>query len=191
MGEDAVERPGNTLGFERLDEQSRVPDLPPSAAAHEAAKLIFLRPPSPGRHLLKRAEAVQVVVGAKDLHDPRGSERTDELLLQIGIADVEAEPFHLGTREVAPEPGALESPSEDRLLTGVAETCEPRGPGRGQLFEKGADSMRTSQALDAHSTGRKVDAAPLGQRLDRDLVALALHDQNRAHVVSEPAEGLG
>lgn len=191
MGEDAVERSGNTLGFERLDEQSRVPDLPPSAAAHEAPKLIFFGPPSPGRHLLKRAEAVQVVVGPKDLHDSRGSERTDELLLQVGIADVEAELFHLGTREVAPEPGALESPSEDRLLTGVAETSEPRGPGGSQLLEKAPDSMRTSQALDAHSTGRKVDAAPLGQRLERDLVALAFHDQNRWHVVGEPAERLG
>jgi hypothetical protein len=51
--------------------------------------------------------------------------------------------------------------------------------------------MRASQALDAHSSGHEVDATPLGQCLDRDLVALAFHDQNRAHVVSEPADELG
>jgi hypothetical protein len=40
--------------------------------------------------------------------------------------------------------------------------------------------MRTSKALDPYARGRKIDAAPFGERIDRDLVALPFDDHDAA-----------
>lgn len=181
MGEDAVERPGNVVEVERVDEEAGVPDLPPAAAAHEPAKLLLGGAIAPRRHLLKRPKPVEIVVSPKDLLDPRRTERAYQLLLQIGDADEEAEPLHVRARELGAQTGALECPAEDPLLAGVAETREPRAVlACTDLLEERPDAMRASEARDPNARGFKVDAAPLGQRFDCDLVTLPFDHHDRA-----------
>lgn len=56
MSKHQVKRPGHLGEIERLDEQARVSDLPPAAAAHPAPELLLPGPSSPRRLLLERAE---------------------------------------------------------------------------------------------------------------------------------------
>jgi hypothetical protein len=69
---------------------------------------------------------MQIAVGAEDLFDSRRTERTDQLLLEIRVADVKPELLHSRAREAGAEAGALERPAKDRLLAGIAETREPQ-----------------------------------------------------------------
>jgi hypothetical protein len=177
MGEDAVEWSRDMVEVERLDEEAGVPDLAPSAAAQEPMKLLLDGAVPPRRHLLERPKPVEIVVRPKDLLDPRRTERAYQLLLQIGDAHKEAEPLHVRTREPGAEAGALECPAEDRLLAGIAQTGEPRAiRACTEALEELPDAMDASEALDANPRGCKVDAAPLGERFDRDLVTLPLDD---------------
>ena len=54
------------------------------------------------------------------LHGVR-SERADQLVLEIGLADVEAEPFEVRASLGGAEAGTLEAAPELALLAGVAE----------------------------------------------------------------------
>ena len=177
MGEDAVEWSRDVVEVERLDEEPGVPDLAPSATTQEPVELLFGGAIAPRRHLLERPKPVEIVVGAKDLLDPRRTERTYQLRFQIGDAHEEAEPLHIRARELGAEPGALQCPSEDRLLAGIAKTREPRAsPACTEVLEERPDAMCASEALDLNACGCKVDAPPLGKRFDCDLVTLPLDD---------------
>jgi len=191
VGEDAVERPGDAVEIERIDEQARVPDLAPSTAAHETPELLFYGAAAPCRHLLEGPKPVEIVIGPKDLLDPRRAERAYQLLLQIGDAHEEAEPLHVRARELGAEAGALEGSTKDMLLTGIAETRDPRAIRSGpEPLEKGSDSVRASEYGDADARIREVDVATLGQRFDCGLVAHAFDDDHHAlfgFVGSRPA----
>ena len=181
MGEDAVEWSRDMVEVERLDEEAGVPDLAPSAAAQEPVKLLLGGAIAPRRHLLERPKPVEIVVGPKDLLDPRRTERAYQLLFQIGDAHEEAEPLHVRARELGAETGALQCPSEDRLLAGIAKTREPRAiPACTEVLEELPDAMCASEAFDANARWREVDAAPLGKRFDRDLVTLPFDDHHGA-----------
>jgi hypothetical protein len=181
MGEDAVERPRNMIEIERLDKEAGVPDLAPSAAAQEPMKLLLDGAVPPRLHLLERPKPVEIVVGPKDLLDPRRTERAYQLLLQIGDAHEEAEPLHVRTREPGAETGALQCPSEDRFLAGIVQTREPHTIlAYTETLEELPDAMGASEAFDANAHCREVDAAPLGERFDRDLVALPFDDHHGA-----------
>jgi hypothetical protein len=184
MGEDAVERRGNMVEVERLDEEPGIQDLAPSAAAQEPVELLFAGAIAPRRHLLQRPKTVQIVVGPKDLLDPRRTERADQLLLQVGDAHEEAEPLHVRTREPGAEAGALEGSTKHVLLTGIAEPCEPQAiPAGAELLEELPDAMCASEALDPNARGCKVDTAPLGEGLDCHLVTLPFDDHHGAQFV--------
>jgi hypothetical protein len=177
MGEDPVEWPGDAVEIERVDKQAGVADLAPSPTAHEPVELLFRGAIAPRRHLLKRPKSVEIVVDPKDLLDPRRTERADQLLLQIGDAHEEAEPLHVRTPEPGAEAGALECPSEDRFLAGIAKARKARAVAAcTELLEELPDAMCASEALDANARGCKVDAAPLCERFDCDLVTLPLDD---------------
>jgi hypothetical protein len=178
MGEDTVEWSRDMVEVERLDEEAGVPDLAPSAAAQEPVKLLLDGAVPPRRHLLERAKPVEIVVGPKDLLDPRRTERAYQLLFQIRDAHEEAEPLHIRARQPGAEAGALQCPPEDRLLAGIAKTREPQAvPACTEALEELPDAMSASEAIDANPRGCKVDAPPLGERFDCDLVTLPLDDQ--------------
>ena len=83
----------------------------------------------------------------------------------------------------AAKTGTLEGPTKHLLLTGIAETGEPRAlPFGPELVEKGSDAVRASEHDDADARRHEVDAATLGQRFDRNLVADAFDDDHRAQL---------
>ena len=53
------------------------------------------RPVAPLRLLLEGPERAEVAVRLDDLLDGFRAERADQLVLEVGVADEEAEPFHL------------------------------------------------------------------------------------------------
>ena len=90
MREHQVERPRHLGEIERLDEEARVADLPPAAAAHEAPKLLLGRPSLPRRLLLEGAEGAKLAVSVDDSFHRGGTESADQLVLQVCVAHVEA-----------------------------------------------------------------------------------------------------
>src|SRR5437660_1336166 len=171
VSENAEERPRHRLEPERVDEKLRVPALPPCSAAHEAPQLVLDRTAVPGGLLLQRAERPEVAVRLQDGLDGVRSERADELVLEIGDADVD--PIRL-------QPGALERSAERLLLPGVAETRD--GDARAhEVVEDAADRLRAADGDDRHAFGRQVAALPARKRLEGDPVARALDEDDRAH----------
>jgi hypothetical protein len=66
-----VERPGDALKIERIDEEAGIADLATSAAAHEPPELLLGGPTAPLRHLLQRPESMEITVGLNDFFDGR------------------------------------------------------------------------------------------------------------------------
>ena len=94
--QEEVQRPGHAVQVQRIHEKAGVADLPPAAAAHEATELLLGRSPAPRGLLLERAERPEVALDlGHPLHLGR-PERSDQLGLQVGDADVEAQPLQMG-----------------------------------------------------------------------------------------------
>ena len=69
--------------MQRVDEQARVSDLPASATTHEAPKLLLSAPSLPCRLPLEGAERSKLTLGVEDLFHGGGTERADQLILQV------------------------------------------------------------------------------------------------------------
>ena len=114
-----------------------------------------------------------------DLLHRRGAEGADQLVLQVGDADVEAEPLHLDTCEMGPEARALEAAPELALLCGVAQAREPGArPLRAEPAQEAFDRLRATDGHDGDSLGLEIPTTPRGERLERDLVADALDEHD-------------
>src|SRR5438094_9388653 len=100
----AVQRPRYLRKIKRLDEETRVAELPAVGAAHEAPQLSFDSLASPGRLLLEGAEGSEVALRVEDGFDRGGAESADQLVLQVFHTNEETEPFHVVASEVRAEP---------------------------------------------------------------------------------------
>jgi hypothetical protein len=183
MSEDEVERPRYLREIERLDEQARVADLPSAAAPHEAPQLLLDASSLPRRLLLEGAERPELALSRHDLLHRSGTERADQLVLQICDAHVETESFHVGAGEVGAETGPLERALELALLSGVAKTGQPDVmPLRAELVQEPGDGLRTSDRDDADALGVELPATALGERFERALVADPFHEHHCTQV---------
>src|SRR4051812_18428428 len=117
MREHAVERTRHAAEIERLDQRSGELDLP---IRQEAAELLLGRSCTMRELLLVRAKRSQDPVCAENSLDDLSTKATHELVLQIGLADVEPKTLHLGATEVGTEAGPLERTLQLALLTRVA-----------------------------------------------------------------------
>src|SRR5262249_21071940 len=99
------------------DEQGRMFDLP-RAASEEPAKLVLDRTPLPLWLLLKRAERRELSTRLEHGLDALRAERPDQLALEVGVADVEAQVLELFSRSRRPDADALESPAERGQFAG-------------------------------------------------------------------------
>ena len=129
--------------------------------------------------ILEGPEASELALGLDDLLDAGSAEAADQLVLEVGVADVEA-----GLREVRAEARPLDGEPEVVLLAGVAQARDPDALGK-ELLEEAPDIPGASDRDDRDTLGREVAAAPDGERLDRELVAHAFDEDDGA----EPAEG--
>jgi len=185
-----VQRPRHVAEIERLDEQSRVVDLPAAAGAHEAPKLGFGGQPSPGRLVLQSAKRSQVSLSADNPFDGGGSEGADQLILEICVAHVETEAFRVGAAEMSAEAGALEGAPEVVLLRGVAEARQSDvQPSRAETFQRVSDPLGTADRHDGHALIGKIPPTALGHRFERALVADPFDEHDRTpgpHVTDSP-----
>jgi hypothetical protein len=180
MGKHPVKRPRHLGEIKRLDEQTRVSDLPAAAAAHEAPKLLLGGPSLPCRLLLESAEGSKVSLCVDDLFHGGGAESADQLVLQVCHAHVEAQPFHLDASEVGAEAGPLEATPEVALLSGVTETSQPDAePVRAEHVQKSSDRLRASDRHHGNALGHKVPTMALGERLERGPVADPFDEHDR------------
>ena len=100
MSKYQVKRPRHLGEIKRLDEQTRVPDLPAAAAAHEAPKLLLIGPSLPRRLLLEGAERSKLSLSVSDPFHRGGTKSADQLVLQVCDTHLETESFHIGASEV-------------------------------------------------------------------------------------------
>src|SRR4051794_39802811 len=116
--EHAVERARHPIEVERVDEQARVADLAAAAAAHEPPQLLGVGPPAPRRLPLERADGAELALCVDHRLDRRDADGADQLVLQVGVADVKAEALHLDPCEAVAQAGPLEPAPEVALLAG-------------------------------------------------------------------------
>lgn len=183
MREYTVQGPRHAGQIKRLDEQTRVSDLPAAAAAHEPPKLRLDGPSVPRRLFLESAERSKLTVSVNDLFHGGGTESPDQLVLQVRVAHVETECFHLGAREVRAEAGPLETALEVTLLGGVAETCQSDvQPLRAKPIEGASDGLRTPDRHDGDALSFEIPTSALGQCFERDLVADPFNEDDRTRI---------
>ena len=75
-----------------------------------------------GRLLLENAERGEITVLGKDLFDPSDTERSDQLILEIGVADEEVVIFQITDGGGVPHTRRLESLLEETHLGQVAQS---------------------------------------------------------------------
>jgi hypothetical protein len=183
MSEHQVERPGHLSEIKRIDEQPRISDLPAATATHEAPKLLLSGPSLPRRLLLECAERSKVTLSVDDLFHGGGTQRADQLVLQICDAHVETQPFHLGASEVGAEAGPLETAPEVGLLTGVAETRQPDVESlRAEQIQEPTYGLRTPNGHNGSALSVKIPTSALSERLERALVADPFNEHDRTRV---------
>jgi carbonic anhydrase len=132
---------------------------------------------------LQRTEGTELALRVDDALDGGGAERADQLVLEVGVAHVEAEALHLGSPEVGAEAGSLEPAPELALLGRVAEAGQPDvAPSRAVELQGPGDRLRATDRHDGDLLRLEVESTPAGQRLESALVADALdeHDRDRA-----------
>src|SRR5512134_153210 len=105
VSEQQVQRPRHVRKIERADEEGRVPSLPAAPGAHEAPELLLRGLPLLRRLTLERAERPELALGVDHVLHGVGADGTDQLVLEVRDADVEAQRFHLVTRKVGAESG--------------------------------------------------------------------------------------
>ena len=138
-------------------------------------------PALPRGLLLERAEGAEIALGVDDLLHGLGPESADQLVFEVCVAHVEAQPFHVVTSEVGAETGSLETAPELAFLGGVVEAGQPDvEPLRAELPEELPDRLRTTDRHDGDALGGEIAATALGERFDRVLVADTLDEHDRA-----------
>ena len=163
MSKYTVQRAGNTGEIQRLDQQGRVSDLAPGAAAHEASKLLLSCSSEPCRLLLEGPERSKVTLSVDDLFHGGGTEGADQLVLQVGDAHVETESFKIGASEVGAEAGPLEAALEVALLCSVVEARESGvKPLRAEPIQEASDVLRTSNRNNGNALSAEIPTTALG-----------------------------
>ncbi len=181
MTKHAVERPRHSCEVEGIDEQARVPDLPPTAAAQPTPELVVHRPTLPRGLLLQCPERSEVALSLGDLCHGRDAYGADELVLQVFDAYVEAARLHLGARQVGAEPGSLETSTEVALFSRVTEARKHEIEAvRPVLLEEATDGLRTADRNDRDAFGGKIPTTAGGEGFERNPIADAFDEHNCA-----------
>jgi hypothetical protein len=187
--QDIVQRAGNAIGIECIDEQPSIADLPPRTAAHEAPQLRLDRPLAPLRLMLQRAKWLLIALLGDDRNHGGGAESPDEFVLQVEIAAEESPRFQIAAPGYLAEPMTFEAATKHRLLPGVIEPAQA-APIPTVTVGTEIRPDRLSAAEHGHLDARslQVEPPPDRQRLQRDAITLALHEDDRARPVRHAVE---
>ena len=183
MSKYQIKRPRYLSEIKRLDEQTRVSDLPAAAAAHKAPKLLLSRPSLPRRLLLQGAEGSKLSLSVDDLFHGGDTESADQLVLQICDAHIEAEPFHIDASEIGTEASPNETASELVLLCGVTQTRQPDvEPLRTEQIQEPSDGLRTPDGHNGNALSVKISTTAPSECFERALVADPFNEHDRTRV---------
>jgi len=183
MSKYLVKRPRHLGELKRLDEQTRVSDLPAPAAAHEAPKLLLVSPSLPRSLLLEGAERPKLTLSVNHLFHRGGTKSADQLFLQVCIARVETQPFHINARKVGAETGPLKTAPEVALFCGVIQTRQPHvEPLRAEQIQEPFYGLRTPNWHNGNPLCVKIPTTALSERFERALVADPFNEHDRTLV---------
>ena len=185
MSKYAVERPRHLGQIKRIDEQTRVFDLPAAATAHEAPKLFLGASSLPLRLFLKGAEGSEVSLGLDNLLHGGSAESADQLVLQVCDAHVEAESFHVCASEVGAEARPFQTAPDVALLSGVADSSQPEvQPLRAEEIQEASYGLRTSHWNNRNALSVQIPSTALSERFERVLVTDPFDEHDRTQVDS-------
>jgi kynurenine formamidase len=114
-------------------------------------------------------------VRRNDRLDPLRTEGTDQLVLEISVADEEAQRLQIRPRQIRAHSGALERTRVAPLLARVAETGDPDVARTGQ---EPSERLRAADRHDRDALGVEVTTAARGQSLERYAIADSLDEDN-------------
>ncbi len=161
--EETIEWRGQPCEIQLIDKQAGVPYLAAALAADEPPELGFDRS-SPLRRLpLQHPERPQLRLRVDDVLDRLGAERTDQLVLEVCDADVEAERLPVSANEAGTEPGPFHTARDAPFLVGVAEYGELDGALlRTEALQVSTDVRRAAHRDDSDALPCEV-ASPSGR----------------------------
>src|SRR5262249_41571378 len=142
MSEYAIERSRHAIQVQRLDHQPCIQGLAPGPRADKAAQVLQLCAVSLGGLPLQAAEGSKLTLTLYNPFDPFYAQRANELVLEVGVAHIEAQPLHVFAPRVGAVAGSLESAPEIVLLTDVDQAGQLHARvGIPQLLEKPLDGV--------------------------------------------------
>lgn len=137
------------MWYHRLDEEWRIAKVA-AAVLEPTAQLSLDRAPAPVDLILEAAERVELPLRRDHLLDSTDTERTDQLIFEVLVADVGR---------------VTEDSAEPALLPGVAEPCHRPAL---VLRERATDRLCAADGDDFDSS--QPQAEPRGHRLERQSV---------------------
>ena len=174
-----MEWPRNLLERDRLDEQPGIAQVPPGAASEEAVQLGIEGTLTPLPLLLERSKGTQVAVRLEDGLDRVEPDRPNQLGLEIGLADVEADIGHIGRRAWIADPRIDDGRAEHVGAIGVTQSGELEvGAARTEPVQVASRGLGASDRND--DDGLAVEVTPQLHRngFHGDLVTDALDDDD-------------
>ena len=127
----------------------------------------------------ERAEGWEIAARLEDRLDPCRSEGSDQLILEVGLADEETEVLEIGWRRTQRLPGPLERAPVVAFLGRVHEPRQPQvEPGGAEPVDRESNVLRTAHRDDRDTRRSQIVPAPRGEGLEGALVAHALDEHD-------------
>ena len=143
------------------------------------------------RLLLEGAKRAQLPLLLDDLQHGVGSQRSHELVLEVGVADEEPERLEIRAAQVRPQASTLEAVRERAFFACVAEAGELHvEPARAESPESVADCVCAADRHDRDAFGFEVSAPTSGERLEGQLIADPLDEDHGVHLSISRNAGL-
>ena len=133
------------------------------------------------RLLLEDAERTELAIGIENLLHGGRAEGADQLVLEVGDTHEEPQCLHVDAGEVGAETCSLEPAAHAILFGRVVHAGQAEvAPLRPQLCQEAPDGRRPTRGHDGDALCRQIATAAPRQRFERELVADALDEHDRA-----------
>ena len=127
----------------------------------------------------ERAEGWEIAARLEDRLDPCRSEGSDQLILEVGLADEETEVLEIGWRRTQRLPGPLERAPVVAFLGRVDGPRQRQvGPGGAEPVDRVPDVLRAAHRDDRDTRRSQIVPAPRGEGLEGALVAHVLDEHD-------------
>lgn len=181
MSEGPVEWSRYPCRVQRVDQESRVANVPAIGATQEAVQLAVDPPPSPRRLLLEGPERAEVALRLEHRFDGGGADGANQLVLEVCNTHVEPQPFHVEAAEPRAEASPLQAAAEHVLLAHVTETGQPQvQPLGAKPSQEAAYRVCSADRHDQNTFVLEIATTARSEGLERDLVTDSFDEHDRA-----------